>query len=107
MIEEEEEEGRGKEGERLGERQWGQVIKSVIPEWGSDIFYIIPINAYPVYIHASLMPKRQVDEHKEILHSHTRCVDYMEEGGRGKEGGAYRKCCFVLWRTSLATTSTC
>ena len=70
----EEEEGRGKEGERLGARQWRQVI----PEWGGDIFYIIPINAYPVYRNASLMQKRQVDEDRENLHSHTRCVGYME-----------------------------
>ena len=32
---------------------------------------------------------------------------YMEEGGGVKEGGAYRKRCFVGWLTSLATTSTC
>ena len=105
----EEGEGRGKaRGEgRLGERQWRQVIRRVIPEWGGDIFYIIPINAYPVYIIASLMQKRQVDEDRENLHSHTRCVGYMEEGGGDKEGGAYRKRCFVGWLTSLATTSTC
>ena len=103
----EEEEGRGKEGERLGERQWGQVIRRVILEWGSDIFYIILINAYPAYINASLMQKRQVDKDGENLHSHTRCVGYMEEGGGGKEGGAYRKRCFVGWLTSLTTTSTC
>ena len=30
----------------------------------------------------------------------------MEEGGRGEEGGAYSKRCFVGWLTSLATTST-
>ena len=53
------EEGRGKEGERLGERQWGQVIRRVILEWGGYIFYIIPINAYPAYINASLMQKRR------------------------------------------------
>ena len=47
----EEEQGRGKEGERLEERQWRQVIRSVIPEWGGDMFYIIPINAYPIYIY--------------------------------------------------------
>ena len=41
----EEGEGRGKEGERLGERQWRKAIRRVIPEWGGDIFYIIPINA--------------------------------------------------------------
>ena len=44
----EEDRGRGKEGERLGERQWRQVMR-VIPEWGGDIFYIIPINAYLVF----------------------------------------------------------
>ena len=82
---------RGKEGERLGERQWRQVIRWVIPGWGGDIFYIIPVNAYPVYINASLMQKTQVDEDRENLHSHTRCVGYMEEGGGSKKGCAYRK----------------
>ena len=71
------------------------------------VLYIIPINAYPVYINASLLQKRQVDEDRESLHSHTRCVGYMEEGGGGKEVGAYSKRCFVGWLTSLATTSTC
>ena len=55
----------------------------MIHDWGGDIFYIIPINAYPVYIHTSLMPKRQVDEHREVLHSHTRCMGYIEEEGDG------------------------
>ena len=35
------------------------------------------------YINASLMQKRQVDEDGENIHSHTRCVGYMEEGGGG------------------------
>ena len=71
----------------------------MIPDWGGDIFYIIPINAYPVYINASLMQKGQVDEDRENLHSHTRCVGYMKEGCGGKEGGAYRKRRFVGWLT--------
>ena len=101
------EEGRGKEDERLRDRQWRQVIRRVLSEWGGDIFYIIAFNTYPVYINVSLMQNRQVDENRENLHSHTRCVEYMEEGGGGKEGGAYRKRCFVGWLTSLAMTSTC
>ena len=70
--------------------------------------YIIPINAYPVYMNESLMQKkkRQVNEERGNLHSHTSCVGYMEEGGGGKEGGTYRKR-FVDCLTRLATTSTC
>ena len=59
----EEEEGRGKEGERLGERQWRQVRRKVMPEWGGNIFYmifyIIPIYAYLVYTNDSLMEKKK------------------------------------------------
>ena len=60
----------------------------MIPEWGGDIFHIMPINAYPVYINASLMQKRQVDEDRENLHSHKRCVEYIEGRSGVKEGGA-------------------
>ena len=81
--------GRGKECERLG-RDIRQAIRRLIPEWGGDLFYIVPVNVYPVYTNASLMQKRQVDEDRMNLHSHTRCVGYMEEEGGGKEGHCAR-----------------
>ena len=54
----EEEEGRGKEGERLGNSDWRQEIRRVIPLWGGDIFYIISMEAYAVYINVSLIKKK-------------------------------------------------
>lgn len=59
------------------------------PEQGSDMFFMIFNNTYPVSIHESLVQRRQVDEKRENLHSHTKCVRFMEEGGVGKEGGVF------------------
>ena len=39
----EEEEGRGKEGETLGERQWRKAIRRVIPEWEAIYFILSPL----------------------------------------------------------------
>ena len=70
----------------------------VIPERGGDIFCIIFINSYSLYVPGSIMHKRQVDEDKENLHSYTKCVC---GGGVMKEGGGLRKVGIIEYVISL------